>query len=141
MQTFGGFPRRELSALRLLPPGGASGQILKKTSVTDYDAKWENESGGAAVIQPGEVVLGPWTSAPLGLVTLNGALLSRTTYAQLWSFAQTYGKLVSDATWSAGAYGAFSTATDRRLSASRPQWLLHPRCLRRGDLHDRYLRR
>jgi microcystin-dependent protein len=109
MQTFGGFPRRELSALRLLPPGGASGQILKKTSVTDYDAKWENESGGAAVIQPGEVVLGPWTSAPLGLVTLNGALLSRTTYANLWSFAQTYGKLVSDATWSAGAFGAFST--------------------------------
>ena len=61
------------------------------------------------ITQPGEVVLGPWTSAPPGLVTLNGALLSRTTYARLWSFAQTYGKLVSDATWLAGAYGAFST--------------------------------
>ena len=109
MQRLGGLPKRVLSALRLLPPGGASGQILKKTSVTDYDAKWENESGGAAVIQPGEVVLGPWTSAPLGLVTLSGALLSRTTYARLWTYAQTYGKLVSDATWLAGAYGAFST--------------------------------
>lgn len=109
MQRLGGFPRRELSALRLLPPGGASGQILKKTSATDYDATWQNESGSEPDIRTGEVVLGPWTSTPAGLVTLNGALFSRTTYAQLWSFAQTYGKLVSDATWLAGAYGAFST--------------------------------
>jgi hypothetical protein len=109
MQRLGGFPRRELSALRLLPAGGEFGQILKKASDTDYDIEWQAESGGEAAIKPGEVVLGPWTSAPPGLVTLNGALLSRATYASLWSFAQTYGKLVSDATWSAGAYGAFST--------------------------------
>ena len=64
---------------------------------------------GDQIVQPGTVIFGPWTSAPPGLVTLNGALLSRTTYARLWSYAQTYGKLVSDATWSAGAYGAFST--------------------------------
>ena len=78
---------------------GTDGDIVSKV--------WNKLS--EQIVQPGSVVFGPWTSAPPGLVTLNGALLSRTTYARLWSFAQTYGKLVSDATWLAGAYGAFST--------------------------------
>lgn len=57
----------------------------------------------------GTIIFGPWTSAPAGFLTISGALLSRVTYARLWALAQASGKLVSDATWLAGAYGAFST--------------------------------
>lgn len=30
-----------------IPPGGLTGQVLKKASATDYDASWQNESGGS----------------------------------------------------------------------------------------------
>ena len=30
-----------------VPPGGTTGQVLKKTSNDDYDADWQDESGGA----------------------------------------------------------------------------------------------
>ena len=94
------------SSLRLL--NGSDVEVFRFGTDGDIvSSTWGKLS--EQITQPGEVVLGPWTSAPPGLVTLNGALLSRTTYARLWSFTQTYGKLVSDATWSAGAYGAFST--------------------------------
>ena len=33
-------------AARLLPSGGADGQVLKKTSSSDYQTAWEDESGG-----------------------------------------------------------------------------------------------
>lgn len=46
MQRLGGFPRRFLSVLRLLPPGGANGQVLKKASATDYDATWQTDETG-----------------------------------------------------------------------------------------------
>lgn len=31
---------------RLLPSGGSSGQVLAKSSATDYDVTWVNQSGG-----------------------------------------------------------------------------------------------
>lgn len=61
------------------------------------------------IVPRGAVVHGPWTSAPPGFVTCSGALVSRTTYAALWTAVQARGKLVSDATWLAGSFGAFST--------------------------------
>ncbi len=57
----------------------------------------------------GIVAYFPATTAPTGWVKANGALLSRTTYAALWAFAQTSGNLVSDATWASNNQGAFST--------------------------------
>lgn len=64
------------------------------------------------------------TAIPTGMRVLkrNGALLSRTTYADLWAFAQGSNNLVSDATWSGGAFAAFSTgdgATTFRLMDDR----------------------
>lgn len=62
------------------------------------------------IVAPGTVVVGPYASAPPGLVRADGSLLARTgTYARLWSFAQSYGLLTSDATWNTGYYGYFST--------------------------------
>jgi len=46
----------------------------------------------------------PANSAPAGSVKVNGALLSRTSYAALWAYAQASGNIeVSDATWSSNA--------------------------------------
>lgn len=55
----------------------------------------------------GSIVCMPTTTAPTGFVKLNGALLSRTTYANLFAFASGIG-LISEATWSGGQQGSFS---------------------------------
>lgn len=47
MQRLGGFPKRALSVPRLVPPGGNSAQLLKKSSAADYDVAWQNESEGS----------------------------------------------------------------------------------------------
>lgn len=49
----------------------------------------------------------PFQNAPAGWVKANGALLSRTTYADLFAAAQADG-LVSEETWAAGNDGRFS---------------------------------
>jgi len=36
-------------AVTILPSGGSTGQVLKKTSGTDYAVEWANESGGGGV--------------------------------------------------------------------------------------------
>lgn len=62
----------------------------------------------------GEIVLVLGNTAPPGTIKLNGALLSRTTYAALWAYAQASGNIeASDANWSAnrttnGTNGKFS---------------------------------
>lgn len=62
------------------------------------------------IVAPGTVILGPYASAPPGMVRADGSLLARAgTYARLWSFAQSYGLLTSEATWATGYYGYFST--------------------------------
>ena len=56
----------------------------------------------------GQVAHFPASTAPAGWLKANGALLSRTTYAALWAFAQASGNLaVSDAAWT-GNPGKFS---------------------------------
>jgi hypothetical protein len=67
-------------------------------------------------------------AAPPGYLKLNGALVSRTTYAALWAHA-TVGannNLVSEATWSGGASGSFSTgdlSTTFRLPDMRGEFM------------------
>lgn len=73
------------------------------------------------IVQPGTVLFGPWTSTPPGLLTLDGSLVSRTTFARLWTFVSTYCRLVSEASWSFGAYGAFSTG-DGSTTFRLPSW-------------------
>lgn len=50
------------------------------------------------------------TTVPGGWLEADGSLISRTTYAALWAFAQASGNIQSDANWTANSmYGAFST--------------------------------
>jgi microcystin-dependent protein len=57
----------------------------------------------------GTIVWMAGTTAPVGTVKLNGAMLSRATYARLWAFAQGSGNITAnDAEWFANAFGRFS---------------------------------
>jgi hypothetical protein len=47
-------------------------------------------------------------NAPAGTLRLNGQVVSRTSYAELWAWAQSQGFVVSEATWS-GAWTMFSS--------------------------------
>lgn len=58
----------------------------------------------------GAIVAFPAAAAPTGWLKCNGALLSRSTYASLWAYAQASGNLVTDADWTATARpGSFSS--------------------------------
>ncbi|ABB56777.1 phage tail protein [Synechococcus elongatus] len=64
----------------------------------------------AALAVPAGVAI--WVTGntpPTGYIKANGALLSRTTYARLWAYAQASGNIVSDAAWTGGATGSYST--------------------------------
>jgi len=65
-------------------------------------------------------------AAPLGWLKASGQLVSRSTYAALWTFAQASGALVTDAAWLAGATGSFSQgdgSTTFRLPDLRGEFL------------------
>ena len=75
------------------------------------------------------------TSPPPGWLKLNGALVSRTTYANLFAYASLTG-LVSEATWAADNWGRFSVgdgSTTFRLPDMRG---VFPRGLSDGASHD-----
>ena len=64
----------------------------------------------------GSVHFFPATAAPLGYLKLNGALLSRAAYADLWEFAQASGNMaVSDALWMPGQFSPGDDATTFRI--------------------------
>jgi microcystin-dependent protein len=74
----------------------------------------------------GMVAAFPATSPPPGWLKLNGALLTRASYPALWAYAQSSGALVSEATWTASAWGSFSSgdgSTTFRLPDARGEFL------------------
>lgn len=80
----------------------------------------------AGTIPVGSITAFPATTAPSGWLKANGALLSRTTYAGLWAFAQASGNIVADATWLSNRPGSFSTgdgSTTFRIPDLRGQFL------------------
>lgn len=56
---------------------------------------------------PGKIDYFARSTPPDGWLEANGALISRTTYADLWAEAQVSGNLVSEVTWAAGNYGSY----------------------------------
>lgn len=58
----------------------------------------------------GTVSYFPCNVAPTGWLNLNGQTISRSTYSNLWTFANSSGNIVTDASWtSLSAYGSFGT--------------------------------
>ena len=74
----------------------------------------------------GKVAHGYWTSAPTGSLLLNGSLVSRTTYADLWAYASSNGLVVSEGAWAGGQFSMFGEgdgATTFRLPEFRGEWV------------------
>lgn len=96
-----------------------SQKLIGRKELTD-GAAGEITLGSGLILDPttgvlaagavGEIMFFPATTAPAGTMKANGVLLSRTTYAALWAYAQASGNIVSDALWTSDKmYGSFST--------------------------------
>ena len=91
-----------------IPSAGYPLQLNWSNSFSAYIMS--NPATGILVttVPTGSIMWFPATSAPSGYLIAEGQLISRTTYASLWTFAQASGNLVSDTTWTGGQYGSFS---------------------------------
>lgn len=85
----------------------ASAEFLKLLATGDVYSKLFGTLSEQLVL-PGTIILGPFASAPPGWLLANGATISRTTYARLWSYVSTYGRLLSVASWGSSNHGAFN---------------------------------
>lgn len=74
-----------------------------------------------ASVPTGAIVQFPATTPPSGYLIAEGQLVSRATYAALWSFASSSGNLISESSWQAGQYGSFSTG-DGSTNFRLPQY-------------------
>lgn len=86
----------------------AAGDILVGTGAGAYVKKTLDEIRDL-IIAPGTTMYVNSINPLPGFIKKNGALLSRTAYANLWAYAQASGNIVDDTTWNSGAYGSFST--------------------------------
>jgi microcystin-dependent protein len=74
----------------------------------------------------GQIVFEARTSARVGYLKLNGALVNRADYPDLWAYAQASGTLIEEATWANGNWGCFSSgdgATNFRIPELRGEML------------------
>jgi microcystin-dependent protein len=73
-------------------------------------------NSGVAACPPGMVSFFTATTAPSGWLAASGQLVSRTTYANLWTYAQASGNLAaSDGAWLPGQYSPGDGATTFRI--------------------------
>ena len=63
------------------------------------EAAWSEED----LVGVGELKWFPATSAPPGTIIADGTELNRADYPRLWAWANTYGRVVDDATWTGDA--------------------------------------
>ena len=80
-----------------VPAGGSSGQVLKKSSGTDYDVAWANESGGVS----------PYTSNPAALGTASAgssANYSRGDHVHAMPSASDVGAIAAPSSPSSGQF-------------------------------------
>ncbi|WP_175772688.1 phage tail protein [Paraburkholderia phenazinium] len=82
------------------PAAGDSSALYATTA-------WVTSAIASASI--GQIVMEPRTSARAGFLKANGVLLNRADYPALWAYAQASGAVVSEATWSGGNWGCFSS--------------------------------
>lgn len=75
-------------------------------------------------VETGSIIYVPGTATPTGYIKPNGALLSRTTYAALWAYAQASGNLAaSDGAWEAGQFSPGDGSTTFRIPDLRGEFI------------------
>ncbi|MDQ2080466.1 phage tail protein [Xanthobacteraceae bacterium Astr-EGSB] len=81
---------------------------------------------GLGVVPVGATIWINGSSAPAGFLKENGALVSRSTYASLWAYAEASGRVVSEAAWTVADWGAFSSgdgSTNFRIPDARGEFV------------------
>lgn len=75
-------------------------------------------------VETGLIIYVPANAAPTGYLKANGALVSRTTYAALWAYAQASGNLAaSDGAWVAGQFSPGDGSTTFRIPDGRGEFV------------------
>jgi len=122
----------DLGAVAFLNSPGFSGAPTAPTApLGANDLRLSNTAFVTAAIRTalvGQVAFEPRTTPRAGYLMLNGALLSRAAYPDLWAYAQTSSALVTEAQWAGGNWGCFSTgdgSTTFRIPEARGEF---PRC-------------
>lgn len=100
--TYGGTP---VGTPVAIPQGG--GYVVMSDTTNGSRLVLPGGAGAASVGRVGEFA---GTTVPTGWLKANGALVSRASYAALWTYATLSGNLQTDANWVANAmYGCFSS--------------------------------
>jgi microcystin-dependent protein len=81
----------------------------------------QNPATGVSVLPVGSIFHFPCTTAPTGFLIAEGQILTRAAYPNLYAFAASSGNIVSDASWSAGNQGSFSSG-DGSTTFRLPQY-------------------
>jgi hypothetical protein len=89
--------------------GTSAGNVVEVQTGGKLPALDGSQLTGFGMVPVGATIWVNGTSAPAGFIKENGAELSRATYAALWAYAQASGRVVTEAAWSAGDSGAFSS--------------------------------
>lgn len=97
-----------LGTAAVLDVGTTANKVLQLDGSAKIPAVDGSQLTGVDILPVGAVLWFPATVAPAGLLKVNGALVSRTTYARLYAFAAGSGNIVAEASWAANA-GGFST--------------------------------
>lgn len=88
------------------------------------NSNWSNLDSLLLAFSPaGKIDFFPFNAAPTGYLEANGALISRTTYANLWTAAQASGNIVVDGSWDKGMFSTGDLSTTFRIPDYRGQFL------------------
>lgn len=91
--------------------------VAANTSDPSDVTKWQLAILGTGI---GAIQDFPSSTAPVGYLKANGALLSRTAYPALWAYAQASGNIaVSDGAWQKGQFSPGDGATTFRIPDAR----------------------
>lgn len=100
--------------------------VIKVGVAKSATVLWVDVDADAAQtgVEVGSIIYAPATSAPSGYLKANGALVSRTTYAALWAYAQGSGNLAaSDGAWVAGQFSPGDGSTTFRIPDLRGEFI------------------
>lgn len=115
-----------LGSVATLDVGTAASQVVQLDGSAKLPAIDGSQLTNVDTLPVGAIFWVAATSAPMGCLKVNGALLSRATYSRLWAHANGSGNIVTEALWLGGNSGAYSTgdlATTFRLPDLRGEFI------------------
>ena len=115
---------------------GGTGSTSATDARTAFDVPSKTGSGASGTwgisitgsaagngVPAGAICSFPATSAPPGWIKANGALLSRTAYAELYAYAVASGNIVAEGSWQAGMFSTGDLSTTFRIPDGRGEFI------------------